>query len=108
MTWSTGTAQAWDGIAVTLTGPHSVGMYITPYVNNKEPYVADLHPGDTVYVNCWTTGDNINNQGNVWYHVIHEYYNASGNQFYYDYVYGAYVDSNNTWRARASNGLAHC
>ncbi|MEU8583074.1 hypothetical protein [Streptomyces abikoensis] len=58
--------------------------------------------GDQVWVDCWSSGSDINNLGTVWYHVKNEFSPRFGGQAWEGYVYGYYVDYNNLWRA--SNG----
>ncbi|MFJ2187838.1 hypothetical protein ACIOJE_07700 [Kitasatospora sp. NPDC087861] len=93
---------------VTLNTTHYVGLYWSPWTANKDVH-RDLAPGDQVNVNCWTVGEDIANQGDVWYHITTEYYwSGIGRQFFNDYVYGAYVDNYDLWHARGTNGLPQC
>ncbi|MFD8599314.1 hypothetical protein ACFV1L_30360 [Kitasatospora sp. NPDC059646] len=105
---SSGSAEASGGWTVRLNTSHNVGLYWAPWTNDKDGH-ADLHPGDVVEVFCWTTGEDIANQGNVWYFVRNEWYMGGTNwQSFDDYVYGAYVDNYALWHARATNGLRPC
>ncbi|MFD7598476.1 hypothetical protein ACFV6D_36290 [Kitasatospora sp. NPDC059812] len=109
---TTGPAHAASGDRwVTLNTSHHAGLYWTPWTNNKDDVKQDLAPGDQVNVYCWTTGEDIAHQGNVWYYITSEYYHsgsAIGGQDFHDYVYGAYVDNYDLWHARGSNGLPQC
>ncbi|MFC1402212.1 MULTISPECIES: hypothetical protein [Streptacidiphilus] len=49
-------------------------------------------------------GQNINNQGDVWYHVVEEWDPATDWVNWDDYVYGAYVDNYAVWHAHNSPG----
>ncbi|MGC0416839.1 hypothetical protein [Embleya sp. AB8] len=72
------------------------GVYQAP--TTTSPIVAPaLFGTDYAVADCWTRGQVVNNQGNVWYHVYQEHYsgnfvlNASG------YVYAPYVYNNKTF-----------
>ncbi|MQS16740.1 hypothetical protein F7Q99_32265 [Streptomyces kaniharaensis] len=95
---ATGSASA-DGWYYLNSHPtsHGVGVYASPYSWSGKT-AGDLWSfswsGDSIYYTCWTRGENINNQGNVWYQVAAvdsaSYGYASGTA----YVYGAYTDGN--------------
>ncbi|MFD4530885.1 hypothetical protein ACFWNL_03835 [Kitasatospora sp. NPDC058397] len=106
---TTGPAHAGTGdYPVTLKTTHHVGLYWSPWTANKDIH-RDLAPGDFVNVRCWTVGEDIAQQGDVWYYINTEYYYGSiGRQYFNDYVYGAYVDNYDLWHARGSNGLPQC
>ncbi|MBD0690288.1 hypothetical protein [Streptomyces sp. CBMA123] len=80
---------------------HGVGVYSAPYSWSGK-VAGDLGSyswsGDAVNMVCWTTGENINNQGDVWYRVVqvysagYGYWPSSGTSV--AYVYGAYTDGN--------------
>ncbi|WP_377266801.1 hypothetical protein [Peterkaempfera sp. SMS 1(5)a] len=99
---SAGSASAADSL-VWLTTDHGVGLYIQPNVTGgKDLRGPDLFKAnyDAVLVHCWTVGQYLDN-GDVWYKVTHEWYGSGGidgtsgdDEWYVDYVYGAYVDGN--------------
>ncbi|MFG2692521.1 hypothetical protein [Kitasatospora sp. NPDC048407] len=99
---STGSANAvgWYYLTDHPSG-HGVGVYWQPNSSSGKA-AGDLYStsgsGDAVDMVCWTTGENINNQGNVWYRVIRVYSAAYGywpqNGTSVAYVYGAYADGN--------------
>ncbi|WP_121014430.1 hypothetical protein [Streptomyces sp. 3211.6] len=96
------TASATSGWT-RLSTSHGVGVY-SYHSGSSSKVTADLFNGDYVDIVCWKRGDNINNQGNVWYwidnewHVNGGYYNQAG------WVYAPYVDDSNAWRT----GLTEC
>lgn len=94
--------------AVTwLDTSHGAGVYNQPYTADGKTGAPDLFAsdGDGVQVMCWVRGDNINNQGNVWYYIDQAYYSWSGWVYEAGYVYGAYVDNNALFH---SGAIAHC
>jgi len=86
-----GSAQASEVIALGNT--YSAGVYSSPSASSaKVAGVADLHPGDSVAVNCWTVGTNVGNFGNVWYHAFQEIYAGSPYLQVGGWVFAPYVD----------------
>ncbi|MGW7823577.1 hypothetical protein ACWGLF_36865 [Streptomyces puniciscabiei] len=94
---------------VKLQTPDHVGLYWAPYaISWDKDNHPDMSPGDNIGVDCWTTGSDINNLGDVWYHVKYEW-GSIGNQSWQDYVYGYYVDYNNLWHKENPSGyFPHC
>ncbi|MEU9045222.1 MULTISPECIES: hypothetical protein [unclassified Kitasatospora] len=95
-------ADGWYALRYHASG-HGVGVYAQQY--SWTPKVAaDVYSyswsSDEIYIECWTRGETINNQGNVWYRVG----GTNGNFFGTAYVYGAYADGN--WYFH--NGLPEC
>ncbi|KIF06274.1 hypothetical protein PL81_08425 [Streptomyces sp. RSD-27] len=95
------TASAYSGWA-TLSTSHGVGVY-ADHVSWAPKVTSDLAPGDWIHIVCWKRGENIANQGNVWYYIDNEwhngqYLNTAG------WVYAPYADNSNAWRS----GLAEC
>ncbi|MEV0537482.1 hypothetical protein [Kitasatospora sp. NPDC050463] len=76
---------------------HGVGVYSQPY-SWASKTTGDLNSfswsGDAVDMRCWIRGENINNQGNVWYRVQAVYSGSYGYWYGTAYVYGAYTDGN--------------
>ncbi|MFG2847216.1 hypothetical protein ACGF12_29185 [Kitasatospora sp. NPDC048296] len=76
---------------------HGVGVYSQPYSWSGK-VAGDLwstsSSGDAVDMVCWTTGEDINNQGDVWYQVTTVYSASYGYHGQTAYVYGAYTDGN--------------
>ncbi|MFI6847607.1 hypothetical protein OG535_35380 [Kitasatospora sp. NBC_00085] len=94
-------ADGWYYISSHTPSGHGVGLYSLPqsYAPSYKPWSLDLGSyagwGDKIAPDCWTRGENINNQGNVWY-KIHAAYSYNYNATYVGtvYVYGAYADGN--------------
>ncbi|MFJ9950103.1 hypothetical protein [Kitasatospora sp. NPDC091207] len=104
-------ALAVGGVGLSTGDASAVGWY---YLNNhpsgngvgvySQPYswaaktTGDLYSvagrQDAVDMRCWTRGENINNQGNVWYKVSEVYSAGYGYWYGTAYVYGAYTDGN--------------
>jgi hypothetical protein len=75
----------------------AVGVYAQPTTQSPK-VTGDLHYGDFANVACWTTGQNINNQGDVWYGVDAVYYASTGQTWTgFGYVYGYYLDGGLAW-----------
>ncbi|MFJ7280123.1 hypothetical protein [Kitasatospora sp. NPDC098663] len=94
-------ADGWYYLTSHVSSGHGVGLYSMPqsYAPSYKPWSIDLsavgHTGDKIAPDCWTRGEDINNQGNVWYR-IHAAHSDSYNAEYWNtaYVYGAYADGN--------------
>ncbi|MGC0420108.1 hypothetical protein [Embleya sp. AB8] len=83
-------------VDIYLSTSHGVGVYQT--ATSASPKVAsDLIAPAYVSTDCWTRGQDINNQGNVWYHAYQEAYSNGNVQYAYGYVYAPYVDNNSTF-----------
>ncbi|MEV0408344.1 hypothetical protein [Actinoallomurus sp. NPDC050550] len=98
---------ATDGWA-PLSAGHNVGIYDWTNSESNKRY-GDLYynEGSAVHATCWTRGETINNLGNVWYHIDAAIYFRDGLRHHEDvdgWVYGAYVDNNQTFH----DGLAEC
>jgi hypothetical protein len=93
---------------VTVGGPiigQAVGVYEQPTTKSWKA-TGDLHYGDSVDVVCWTTGEDINNQGDVWYRVDAAHYAYTGQTWYGSgYVYAYYVDGGLVWHQGV---VPHC
>ncbi|MET8626246.1 hypothetical protein ABZW30_21235 [Kitasatospora sp. NPDC004669] len=94
-------ADGWYYLSYHASG-HGVGVYQQQY--SWTPKVApDVYSywwsSDDIYIECWTRGEDINNQGNVWYHI-----GGTNGSWFDAYVYGAYADGN--WYFH--NGLRAC
>ncbi|MGW3043329.1 hypothetical protein ACWC9T_25545 [Kitasatospora sp. NPDC001159] len=87
-------AAGWDTLGSHPTG-HVVSVYAQPTTKSVK-VTGDLYsyPGsqDAVDAVCWILGENINNQGPVWYRVAGVYSGTYGYWFGTGYVYGPYVD----------------
>ncbi|MGW3043330.1 hypothetical protein ACWC9T_25550 [Kitasatospora sp. NPDC001159] len=87
---------------------HGVGVYSAPYSWSGK-VAGDLWSyswsGDAVDMACWVTGEDINNQGDVWYQVTTVYSTSYGYHGQTAYVYGAYTDGN--WNFHQST-IPHC
>ncbi|MEU5382838.1 hypothetical protein ABZ391_03095, partial [Kitasatospora cineracea] len=70
----------------------SAGVYSSPNAGSAKVGVPDLHPGDSVAVNCWTVGGNVGNFGDVWYHAFQEIYGGAPYQQVGGWVFAPYVD----------------
>jgi hypothetical protein len=109
--FNAGAANAADAahwVSLTNTG-HGVGLYNTQWLDQgKVGGTPDLSwgDGDGVYVYCWTTGNDIDNGGDVWYGVSAEQYSWGqlGND---GFVYAAYADGNATYDILATRP-PHC
>ncbi|MFF0751701.1 hypothetical protein [Streptomyces sp. NPDC004267] len=87
---------------VRLSTTHNVGLYTSPNTWNGKVIESALTAGrDGVLADCWTRGQDINSNGNVWYHITYAYWNVPGAFPYATsaYVYGAYVDNNATFHS---------
>ncbi|MFJ3216301.1 hypothetical protein ACIPLC_10320 [Kitasatospora sp. NPDC086801] len=95
-------ADGWYELRYHASG-HGVGVYAQQYSWTAK-VAGDLGSytwsSDEIYIECWTRGEDINSQGNVWYQVG----GTNGNFFGPAYVYGAYADGN--WYFH--NGLRAC
>ncbi|MEV8530236.1 hypothetical protein AB0451_40310 [Streptomyces sp. NPDC052000] len=89
---------------IHLTAGHNVGVYQGAAPNTPKTAADVIVPG-YVTADCWKRGQDINNGGNVWYHVFQEHYSNGSVQYQYGYVYGAYADNNATFHA---NTLVEC
>jgi hypothetical protein len=89
---------------IPLYGAHGVGVYQGAQ-SNQPKVAADLFAPASVSSDCWVSGENINNIGNVWYHVYQEHYSNGSTTYQYGYVYAPFVDNSDTWRY---TGLPHC
>ncbi|MFF2142964.1 hypothetical protein [Kitasatospora sp. NPDC058190] len=89
-------AVGWYYLNNNPTG-HGVGVYSAPYSWTAKT-TGDLGSyswsGDAVNMVCWTTGQDINNQGDVWYRVTAVYSAGYGYWYGTAYTYGAYTDNN--------------
>ncbi|MEU3405132.1 hypothetical protein ABZ766_14500 [Streptomyces sp. NPDC006670] len=94
------TASASSGWTRASTS-HGVGVY-SDHKSSSAKVTSDLAPGDYVDIVCWKRGENINNQGNVWYYVDAEY--RGWYEYTHGWVYAPYLDNSNSWRS----GLAEC
>ncbi|MFK8910340.1 hypothetical protein [Streptomyces sp. YS-3] len=100
---ASGSASASSNVQVWLNGTHGVGVYSG--AASDTPKVADdLFAPASVHTDCFVSGQSINNQGNVWYHVYQEHYKNNTTTYQYGYVYAPYVDDSNAFR----NGLIRC
>jgi hypothetical protein len=91
-------SAAW-GFPVDLITPHTVGLYSLPYswFSKVGPDLPGQQ-GNVVYVQCYTTGEDIANQGDVWYRV--NGYRLNGTDHYlsgYGWTYAPYVDGNEAY-----------
>ncbi|MEU6273784.1 hypothetical protein ABZ871_15455 [Streptomyces populi] len=94
---ATTSASAADAL-IPLTSDSPVSVNRTTHTRNGTVGIPDLRVGDAIVADCWDRGDNINNRGNVWYHVRSERYTASGLElFVAGWTYGAYVDGNDAF-----------
>ncbi|MFJ8441451.1 hypothetical protein [Kitasatospora griseola] len=97
----TGGAQASGSIVIALGNTYSAGVYSAPNAGSAKVGVPDLHPGDSVAVNCWTAGGSVGNFGNVWYHAFQEIYGGAPYQQVGGWVFAPYVDGaaafHNNW-----------
>ncbi|MFG2845874.1 hypothetical protein ACGF12_22290 [Kitasatospora sp. NPDC048296] len=95
-------ADGWYALRYHASG-HGVGVYSQPYSWTAK-VAGDVYSyswsSDEIYIECWTRGEDINSQGNVWYQIG----GTNGNFFGTAYVYGAYADGN--WYFH--NGLRAC
>ncbi|MEU6509464.1 hypothetical protein [Streptomyces sp. NPDC046942] len=115
---SAGSASAdayWYSFPYHASG-HGVGVYSQPHANSWKP-AGNLSSvsgsQDEILIECWTTGDDINGQGDVWYRVQGAYSPSYGNLYSSSwdeylgqaFVYGAYVDNywywHNEWQSGA-------
>ncbi|MEU5592748.1 hypothetical protein [Streptomyces sp. NPDC020298] len=99
---ATGSASAAAAL-VPITSTSGVGVYNKPHTRDGKVGVPDMGFGDAIIADCWDRGDNIRNQGNVWYHTLSERYTASTGQelFVTGWTYGAYVDGNAAFHSGA-------
>ncbi|MFD9432002.1 hypothetical protein [Streptomyces sp. NPDC060002] len=99
---ATGSASAAAAL-IPITSTTGVGVYNTTHTRDGKVGVPDMGFGDAIIADCWGRGDNINNQGNVWYHTLTERYTASTKQelFVTGWTYGAYVDDNAAYHTGA-------
>ncbi|MFJ8627936.1 hypothetical protein ACIRD3_34565 [Kitasatospora sp. NPDC093550] len=97
-------AWAWYDISYHPSG-HGVGVYANPNSGTRATgivlwSVSGSH--DEIGIDCWTRGEDINNQGNVWYRVQGVAPGNGGVWWGQAYVYGAYADSywyfHNVWQ----------
>ncbi|MFI6600060.1 hypothetical protein ACIBHX_27785 [Nonomuraea sp. NPDC050536] len=90
-----GTANAWTADWETVDDGHGVGIYNGPSSTSGKHGFHDLYTPDEVYLICWIRGEDIANQGNVWYRTSEVYYYRIGSYNLWGnyYVYGAYVDN---------------
>ncbi|WP_042433965.1 hypothetical protein [Streptacidiphilus anmyonensis] len=95
-----GTASATTTHRVWMSTSFEAGVYYGPSSTSGKVGADDLqnyHNGtaDGVDVDCWATGQNIENHGDVWYHVTEEwYYGGYASSDFRGWVYGAFVDGN--------------
>ncbi|MFD7641740.1 hypothetical protein ACFV4P_13905 [Kitasatospora sp. NPDC059795] len=87
-----GASQASASTVIVLGTPYSAGVYSAPNAGSAKVGVPDLHPGDSVAVNCWTVGGNVGNFGDVWYHAFQEIYAGAPYQQVGGWVFAPYVD----------------
>jgi hypothetical protein len=97
------TASATSGWT-RLTTSHGAGVYAYHSPTSGKVTLSDVFNGDYVDVLCWKRGDNIANQGNVWYYIDNEWHSSGWYGNSAGWVYAPYVDDSNAWRT----GLAEC
>ncbi|WP_406194520.1 hypothetical protein OH807_05370 [Kitasatospora sp. NBC_01560] len=99
-------ADTWYGLKAHETG-HGVGVYAQPTSQSGKNF-GDLWStqltGDAIDYQCWTRGETINNQGNVWYRVSQVYSANYGYGYGTSYVYGAYTDGNSLFHTVFQDG----
>lgn len=96
---ATGSASAWGPTRIPLrnTG-HGVGVYSQPTsASGKVSGDLSSQSGDVIYAMCWTVGESIGNQGDVWYETVEADYNgAFPNAAYFPagaaWTFAPYVD----------------
>ncbi|MER5435553.1 hypothetical protein [Streptomyces sp. NPDC002588] len=68
--------------------------------------VPDLWSGDLLLADCWSTGQNLNNRGDIWYHTLDERYLHLGGleTTVTGWTYAPYVDNS----AAANGSIPHC
>ncbi|WP_123819520.1 hypothetical protein [Kitasatospora cineracea] len=87
-----GSAPASGSVVIALGTTYSAGVYSSPNAGSAKVGVPDLHPGDSVAVNCWTVGGNVGTFGDVWYHAFQEIYGGAPYQQVGGWVFAPYVD----------------
>ncbi|WP_162889924.1 hypothetical protein [Streptomyces olivoreticuli] len=89
---------------IALTAGHNVGVYQESTSISPKTASDVIQPG-YVSADCWKRGQDINDLGNVWYHVFQEHYSNGSTQYQYGYVYGGYADNNKTFH---DNVIVEC
>ncbi|MEU1513321.1 hypothetical protein ABZ490_14380 [Streptomyces sp. NPDC005811] len=104
------------GLVLATAGSASASSWLTVQTGAavfKEPNLAagtvgvpDLWSGDLLLADCWSTGQNLNNRGNIWYHTIDERYLHLGGleTTVTGWTYAPYVDGS----AAANGSIPHC
>ncbi|MFI5865036.1 hypothetical protein [Streptomyces sp. NPDC051546] len=92
-----GSASASTNVRVYLDGRHGVGVYSAANSGSMK-VAADLIAPASVVTDCFVSGENINNQGNVWYHVTQELYSSGAASGVPGWVYAPYVDDSIAFR----------
>lgn len=107
---SAGSASASTYIPISLTTSHGVGVY-SQATGNSAKYDSDLWAshGDSIVAICWVVGQQVGNDGDVWYKTSQVNYGAYGYSDYFNAPYTAwtfapYVDG----AAAFHNGLNRC
>ncbi|MFF2132374.1 hypothetical protein ACFVW1_44945 [Streptomyces olivochromogenes] len=109
---STGSASANSYINVPLSTAHGVGLYSGPSTSGT--YLRDTNPlfkshGDSITAVCWVIGQQIGNDGDVWYMTSQANFNWYGYSDFFPapnpaWTFAPYVDGANAFH----NGLNHC
>lgn len=99
---ASGTASADAQVPIAASTSHGVGSYADANTNLKLSVpVLWKSDGDWVLANCWATGQTIDNQGDVWYHISAAWTPGGGRLNYAGWVYGAYLDGNAAFHNKA-------
>jgi len=106
----TGIASAGTTVITLRNTGHGVGVYTEPNgTSAKWRGVADLsyQDGDYIRADCWTVGQSIGNQGDVWYATSEVDYGATDSDTGFNpdaWTFAPYVDG----AAAFHNGLPRC
>lgn len=98
------TTSAFASASIILDTSHGVGLYSGPSSAYGKAG-ADLSPGDGILATCWTTGQDIDNLGDVWYKTSEVLYLGGPWVGLTAYTYAPYVDNNATFHEGV---LPHC
>ncbi|MFJ6719697.1 MULTISPECIES: hypothetical protein [unclassified Streptomyces] len=96
------TASATSGWT-RLSTSHGVGVYGN-HTSTAGKVTSDLFNGDYIDILCWKRGENIANQGNVWYYIDNEWHASGWYGNSAGWVYAPYADDSNAWRT----GMNEC
>lgn len=84
-----------------------MGVYTCPDATCDKTDGLTLSPGEFISADCWVSGGNVGNAGDVWYRT--EYVAAVGQEWFdvtYSWTFAPYVDG--AAEFRDVPGLPHC